>query len=62
VGTVQSKNLMQELKLTGMLEQYENTLLAATAGGIGHGDFLDLLLQSEVNRLPAPHSQNFPVW
>lgn len=47
MGTVQSKNLMQELKLTGMLEQYENTLASATAGGLGHAEFLDLLLQSE---------------
>jgi DNA replication protein DnaC len=47
MGTVQSKNLMQELKLTGMLEQYENTLAAALAGGLGHVEFLDLLLQSE---------------
>ena len=47
MGTAQSKNLMQELKLTGMLEQFENTLASATAGGMGHADFLDLLLQSE---------------
>ena len=47
MGTVQSKNLMQELKLTGMLEQYENTLASATAGGLGHAEFFDLLLQSE---------------
>jgi len=38
---------MQELKLIGMLESYENTLASATAGGISHTDFLDLLLQSE---------------
>lgn len=47
MGTVQSKNMMQELKLTGMLEQYENTLASATSGGLGHSDFFDLLLQSE---------------
>ncbi len=47
MGAAQSKNLMQELKLTGMLESYENTLSAATAGGVSHADFLDLLLQSE---------------
>jgi DNA replication protein DnaC len=47
MGTAQSKNLMQELKLTGMLEQYENTLASATSGGLGHSDFFDLLLQSE---------------
>jgi DNA replication protein DnaC len=47
MGSVQSKNLMQELKLTGMLEQYENTLASATAGGLGHAEFFDLLLQSE---------------
>ena len=47
MGTAQAKNMMQELKLTGMLEQYENTLASATAGGLGHSDFFDLLLQSE---------------
>jgi DNA replication protein DnaC len=47
MGTAQAKNMMQELKLIGMLEQYENTLASATEGGIGHSDFFDLLLQSE---------------
>ena len=47
MGTAQSKNLMQELKLTGMLESYENSLSSAMAGGVSHSDFLDLLLQSE---------------
>lgn len=47
MGTAQAKNMMQELKLTGMLESYENTLASATAGGLGHSDFFDLLLQSE---------------
>lgn len=47
MGTAQSKNLMQELKLNGMLENYENTLSSAMAGGVSHADFLDLLLQSE---------------
>ncbi len=47
MGQAQSKNLMQELKLMGMLENYENTLSVATMGGVSHIDFLDLLLQSE---------------
>jgi DNA replication protein DnaC len=47
MGTVQSKNLMQELKLTGMLEQFESALSSATAQGFGHAEFLDILLQSE---------------
>lgn len=47
MSTVQSKNLMQELRLTGMLEQYELALNSATTGGVSHADFLDLLLQAE---------------
>ncbi len=47
MGTAQAKNMMIELKLSGMLESYENTLASATSGGLGHSDFLDLLLQSE---------------
>jgi DNA replication protein DnaC len=47
MGSAQAKNMMQELKLVGMLEQYENTLASATAGGLGHSDFLELLLQAE---------------
>jgi len=47
MGTVQSKNLMQELKFTGMLEHFESALSSATAQGFGHAEFLDILLQSE---------------
>lgn len=47
MGTAQAKNMMQELKLTGMLEQYEHTLASATSEGIGHSEFFDILLQSE---------------
>lgn len=47
MGTAQSKNLMLELKLTGMLESYENALHSATSGGVSHSDFLDSLLQAE---------------
>lgn len=47
MGTAQSKNLMHELKLTGMLESYEHALASATQGGVGHAEFFDLLLQSE---------------
>jgi DNA replication protein DnaC len=38
---------MQELKLTGMLEEFENSIHSATSAGLGHAEFLDLLLQSE---------------
>lgn len=47
MGTAQSKNIMHELKLSGMLEQYENLLASATTGGLGNAEFLDSLLQAE---------------
>jgi len=58
MGTVQSKNLMQELKLNGMLEQFETTLAEATSGGLGHAEFLDLLLQSECDYQKKRKTEN----
>ena len=47
MGQAQAKNMMQELKLIGMLEAFEFALASATEGGLGHSDFFDLLLQAE---------------
>jgi DNA replication protein DnaC len=47
MGTTQAKNIMHELRLVGMLEQYDNLIHSATASGLGCGEFLDLILQSE---------------
>ena len=47
MGTTQAKNIMHELKLGGMLEQYDTLIHSATTSGLGCGEFLDLILQSE---------------
>jgi len=47
MGVAQSKNLMHELKLGGMLESYDSLLSTATKDGVGHGEFFDQLLQHE---------------
>jgi len=47
MGTAQAKNMMHEMKLSGMLHSLENTLTQATSEGLGHCEFLDLLLQAE---------------
>jgi DNA replication protein DnaC len=47
MGTTQAKNIMQELRLLGMLDQYENLIHSANISGLGCGEFLDLILQSE---------------
>ena len=47
MSLVQSKNLMSEMKLKGMLYSVEHLLSEATEKDWGHEDFLSAILQSE---------------
>lgn len=47
MGSVQSKNMMQEMKLTGMLGVFEEKIALATKESWSHTELVDALVQAE---------------
>lgn len=47
MGTAQTKNLMAEMKFTGMLDRIDSTISEATSDSWSYVEFLDSLLQAE---------------
>lgn len=49
MSTAQVKNLMAQMKLSGMTERFEKTIADATQDKWSYSEFLDVLLQSELD-------------
>lgn len=49
MSTAQVKNLMAEMKLSGMIENFEKTITDATEDKWSYTEFLDVLLQAEAD-------------
>ncbi len=58
MGSVQVKNLMSELKLRGMLDNYDETLIMATKEEWGHEEFMDVLTQAEYDYREKKRREN----
>jgi len=49
MSTAVARNLMAEMQLTGMLASFERVVAAATRDQIAYTEFLDALLQAELD-------------
>ena len=52
----QIETTLRQLRLSGLLQTLGVRLQEAAAGRLGHGEFLELILQDETQRAPPAHA------
>ena len=51
----QLNSTLRQLRLSGLMQTLDLRLQEATAGRLGHSEFLELILQDELNEIGRAH-------